>query len=486
VAGNVFDVELNPEPVATPAASDSEIPPIEISIDEANLSTETDPNGSFELSGDFSGPTTVRFSDPDSGEDFGTISVEVPSGSTVVLRDVGVRLDLDVPIQLPQRPIVLNLFGTLVRARCADNVVVVDGEDITKSPFTVNLHDGTEIVGPDGNPFPCDELVPGDRVGLDEGVVDLGDLSIDAVKLEVNPTRHPAEIIVIRRRGLVIRRNCSAGLIHFEDLELQDVIRLRVSGQTEILCAESGPPRPCGCSDVEPGKLIEVEGSRDPSMPTFIKALRVSVVPRPAQITRKIVGDVTSINCAAGRMRMTDVRLADSAAHATQRALAAVPIELTGATVFRCKNHEVPECACTDVNIRDRVEVEASLVAGAETRIRALAVTVVASPKTRVVGTAAEVDCASGRLLVKTHEEDFELVQIEGTTVIRRPRRKGLTCGDLAPGDRLNVRARLRATPDAGGGVLIAEEILVVARGTMPGPRATPIPVSYRRVSRRE
>jgi hypothetical protein len=60
---------------------------IRVSVEGFDPSTETDPDGSFLLSGGFSGPSVVRFEREDDGLDVRT-TVNVPKGGVLSLRNL--------------------------------------------------------------------------------------------------------------------------------------------------------------------------------------------------------------------------------------------------------------------------------------------------------------------------------------------------------------------------------------------------------------
>lgn len=83
-----------------------------IQVTVGGSATNTDPNGFFALTGPFSGPITVSFGN---GSRSFTVDVNVPAGSTVILRDVDLRNDGSAhPGHVDVR-----LRGTIVSASCA-------------------------------------------------------------------------------------------------------------------------------------------------------------------------------------------------------------------------------------------------------------------------------------------------------------------------------------------------------------------------------
>ncbi|MGH7898791.1 MAG: DUF5666 domain-containing protein [Candidatus Binatia bacterium] len=102
-----------------------------IHVSVGGLETETDSNGFFSITGPFSGPVTVSFGN---GNRTFTLTIDVPPGATVVLRDVFLRDDGTAE---PAGQGFFAIFGTLGEVSC----------DSTPQTLAVELGSQSIVVG---------------------------------------------------------------------------------------------------------------------------------------------------------------------------------------------------------------------------------------------------------------------------------------------------------------------------------------------------
>ena len=306
--GNVIEVQLAVEDDDAAAdgegagASVGDLDTVLVSIDDTDLETLTDVDGFFSLDGDFSGAVTVRFKNPDDGELFGTFPLDIAPGATVFLRDVEIRLDLDLdePV-IVNEPLHMNLAGTLSEIDCANGVLLVSGDPPGNSQFTLLVSADTELVDTEDVPLDCSDLTLGENVILEEGVVSLSDRTIDAVRLVADPEgRPPSRMeIRVRRRGVVLRAECEHGqVIHIADTKHHDLVRVEIVPETRLTCPNI---QACGCDDIAFGDVAEVWGVRQLVRADSLVAEEIKVEPNPDQFVRRVLtGDIKSITVRAG------------------------------------------------------------------------------------------------------------------------------------------------------------------------------------------
>jgi hypothetical protein len=448
VQGNVIEVRQ------AEAADGATIPTLIVSVDEApGIETTTDDAGSFLLAGEFAGQVTIRFRDRATDESLGTLGLDIALGSTVVLRDVEIRRDLDVPVQLPP-PLQLNLDGRVIEVDCAGAAVRVADEAAARNLFTLRLGHSTEIVEPDDTPRSCSDIRPGDPIRVEEGVVNLEDALIDAVKVRIAATEPTPEIIRVRRRGIVLRLQCGNNpRVSFQDSERTDIVRAVLSAETEIVCG-TDRPQPCDCADMEIGDLIDVTGLRRLDGPEAILATRVQIQRNlEASFITTSAGDVERIDCGAEILRVAVREPSDSPREVT------LALRLINETSYVCSGRRT--CTCEEIGAGDRVQIEARVFIDQQLLPEAIAVTVLASPQvTRLSGEAVGVDCALGELSLRTAGGAQVRVQLTRATVFEFEDQEPTTCVELA---RLPRRLMLSGFVRTIGGerVVVAATIRV-------------------------
>lgn len=418
VQGNVVEVRE--------AGAGATLPVLIVSLDEVpGIETTTDDTGAFVLAGEFAGPVTVRFRDRATNESLGALALHVALGSTLVLRDVEIRRDLDVPVQLLP-PLQLNLDGRVVGVDCAGAILQVADETQARNRFTLRLSASTEIAAADDMPRTCSDILPGDPIRVEEGVVDLEDSLIDAVKLRITPAEPRPGVIRIRRRGTLLRLRCTGNPgLSFQDSERSDVVQAVLSAETDILCG-TDRPQPCQCTDMVAGDLIDVSGVRRLDGPDVILATRVQVQRNlEDSFIANATGDVEDIDCGTGVLRAA-VRepLADAARPKT---LTLLLIRETG---YVCARRP---CTCEEIGAGDRVRMELRVFTDPERLPEGVQIAVLASPRVaQLRGELARIDCTAGELGLRTRGGTLVRVRLTRETVFELKDRQPTACAALA------------------------------------------------------
>jgi hypothetical protein len=466
VQGNVIDVQLDTgsegEGGGGSGAAGNGVVPVLVSIDDTQLETLTDVDGQFSLDGDFSGTVTVRFKNPNDGESLGTLSLEVAPGATVFLRDVEIRRDLDLAdAVMVGAPLQLNLAGTVSETDCANGVVVVVDDTVQRKAFTLRLNAATDLVDSKDNLLGCADLVRGAAVVLEEGILDLEDRSITAVRLVLEPGKRPVlrTEIQVARRGVVLRAECERGsVIYIVDSQLQDLVRVELTPATRLACVNEIS---CSCNDLRFGKVVEVRGVRRLAHAGTLVAEDVLVKPNPAQVlSRVLTADIADIDCAAMTALIIDVQLADPLLGETPADLPPVEVQLSPETKYLCGNRHPRECACDDLGRRYRVKLEAQIPLNGGP-FRVLTVTVVAEPRISVRGEVVAINCHSGRIEIRSGFGKRLLVRISPQTVIHHVNDEMLSCYDLAINRTVSVAGAFLDRPGLALPVILADEIVL-------------------------
>jgi hypothetical protein len=453
VQGNVIDVELSVDTEGN--GTGEELDPVLVRVEEAELETLTDQEGNFELSGDLAGSVTVSFSDPETRDTIGSVEVEVPAGSTVFLRDVEVRRDRQPSVVLPA-PLQFNLLGTVVVLDCTSALIVV--EDESGSRFPLRLRMTTQITNPTGGALTCEQIQIGNQIAVEEGVVDITNREIDAVKLVINPMRRqdeePLEIRV-RRRGVLLATDCDRRLLAFQDSELGDPVQVELRPETQLIC-EDQPQKECGCEDLAFGDLLVVEGIRRRDQRSRIIAARIVVTPTPQQVSVTLIGEIAQIDCAAQTLHADKLRLAGRPA--SDRSIS---VDLAEA-MFRCRALQLEDCACEDFGPRDLIELVVEVVEPPGPA-PATQVTLLATARTRLSARATMIDCLGRRLVVETGSGEQISVVLQSSTMIHLANGNRATCRQIGSGASLSVEGTIARRP-LNGPVLIADRITIVRR----------------------
>jgi hypothetical protein len=364
VSGNVVAVELNGTTTSGTTAAAVDLPvTLRVSIDEApGIDAIVDPQaGEFELSGDFAGPITLRFADADADHDLATLAVEVPSGTAVVLEDVEIGVN-HADFRVVRH---VGFLGNVTDIDCANGLLQVVDDAPMMHTFTVRLLADTQLRRRNGIPLTCTELRRGDRVAVEEGIVHAEEFVIDAVLLVVAPGRRAEEPIPVERRGNLVRAECDTGLLHVHDPGFADLVRVLITPETAIDCAGVAM---CTCADLQAADRLEIAGIIRPGRPGRIEAQHITVQARPASFPVRVVGMVREVDCASGHLRVNDPRVERHPA-----------LQLVAATEIVCVEPRPRRpCTCTDIAVRDHVEVDAIVYTDREgppdaTRVRVFA-----------------------------------------------------------------------------------------------------------------
>lgn len=478
VAGNVIDVQSESSAEADAAAAltagaaagAGSIASVLITIDEAGLETTTGSDGAFELAGELAGPTTLRFRDPQDRSLLGEVTVDVPPGATVFLRDVEIRRDLDVPVLHPD-PLVFNFVGDVADLDCAEGVLRVRGSDGGSSvELVLRLRDEEALVDAGGATVPCSTLRPGDRVALEEGVAALDANVVDAVRLVVDPSRGPdpqRSEFPATRRGVLLRADCAGALLVLQDDRHGDLVAVRIGADTVLECGEDTAP--CACDDLQLGDRVEARGVRRRGNLDVLEAAVVTVGRNAdAFVIERLSGDVEEIDCAGGSLTIGGLQLAEHALAAADR----VRVGLSSSTSYTCRAVAAEECGCEDVRLRDRVELRVLVpLDDPGATPEALEVFVVASRIQRIEGTVAAVSCRQDTIDIVARSGERTSLALGFSTLVRTPDGAVLACNQIEPGARVVVVARVVPARD-GPDTLVADEIIVLS-----GPPPTPTPV---------
>jgi hypothetical protein len=244
--------------------------PVRVSIDEVpGLETTTDEEGNFELSGNFAGSLTVRFTAPDvtAARQF-----DVPDESNLVLQDVvvsrgGVAVDT---VRL------LGFYGQITLVDCADRIVLVNDRRPVANQFLVRLSDDTVLGRGDGRAIRCADISPGNLVAI-EGAIRFADRTIEAVTLTVGPPRpgQKPPIIELRFRGRAVLVACAGGMLLLDDPNVGRT-RLRLAADTMIVDAAQ---QPIGCAAIHVGDFIQGRGLINTRRPGVVDARFLTVQP---------------------------------------------------------------------------------------------------------------------------------------------------------------------------------------------------------------
>lgn len=182
IAGNVVAVQ---ESLIARAG----VPRLEVRLEEVDAETETNDVGGFELSGDFAGPLTLRFSTL-GGRVLARLPLDVPAGSLLELEDleIGPQIPGGVrPHEVRQR----NVVGRVVQVNCEVPGFLL--RDDRGRPFRVLLDDETEIVlRATGEPGTCADMAVGSFVRV-EGTLRMTDAGplLEAAEVTVSADRPP-------------------------------------------------------------------------------------------------------------------------------------------------------------------------------------------------------------------------------------------------------------------------------------------------------
>jgi hypothetical protein len=320
VVGNVVDV-------ADAGGTSQGLPPVTVSIDEApELETTTDAEGNFALDGDFAGAVTLRFRTPDYAV---TQPVDVPSGAVLVLSD----LELSPGGVEAQAGRQIGFVGRVQAVDCAAGVLVVADRREPPNEFRVTLLPETIVQRRGGEPASCEDVAPGDQLGID-GVVTLRAGRV-VTALRVVLAAEPAPPDPVREvpfSGRVAAIACARGALTLAGDEART--RLLLSAGTSLTRRDGTP---LACEDLRLGDQATGLGRVRLARPGTIEATTVVVTPasRPG-VELRVAGFVTLVDCTAGTFELADGD-------------AVLLVHLTPDTVIE------PPLACRDIAPGDRL-----------------------------------------------------------------------------------------------------------------------------------
>jgi hypothetical protein len=294
ISGNVVDVQTStatsssPTPVA--------LPQIDVSIDDySNLTTKTDSNGNFMLSGNFAGTITLRFTAPQFQV---TQQLDVPSGSTIVLQDI----ELQPGSVVAQAARQLDFFGTVNFVDCSAGLLHIHEWRPGGMQFLVQLDDQTSYVeklvaSPD-----CTDIQVGTKVTV-EGTIDYATdpqtITALVVSISPQPPPPPQAQFDVRFTGAVAALDCSAGLVVVDDSVQRT--RVQLTSQTMIIGA-SGQRT---CQDLQLGDHVQGQGQIALPMLGMVEATQLDVTGPPTSgQPLRFVGFVTTVSCDNGALQL--------------------------------------------------------------------------------------------------------------------------------------------------------------------------------------
>jgi hypothetical protein len=250
ISGNVAAVD-------TSMRSTALMESVHVSIAEMpSIEDTTDADGNFELTGDFSGPVTVRFTAGQVGAT--TEPIDIPLGAEVVLSDVQLRAGVVRYV----KPQVRRFFGRIALVDCtvdvpgAAEILADDRKPATANQFLIRLSPDTVIIGGNGVVLQCNQLKNTDAIAI-EGVI-RSDRTIDAIVVVIAPPppTDAQPVVEVRFRGTVDIVNCTSGNIQMTD-DMAGERRLRLRARSVLVDAAL---QPTTCDTISVGSRIEGKG----------------------------------------------------------------------------------------------------------------------------------------------------------------------------------------------------------------------------------
>lgn len=346
ISGNIVSVSDH----AAPDESSALPFPIRVSIAEVpGIDSTTDADGTFQLSGDFSGSLTLQFANAIDGTSIGPLALEVPVGSQTVLENI--EIHTDAPLAERVRPTAVRQFAVVGRVdmiECAADgsaeALVSDGGR-PRRQLLVTLTADTELETRDGTALACADLTTGATVRVEGFVRD--DQTLVALVVVVAPPPLPGpgpQPRPERVRGKVDGVACARGVLEIEQQSGPDTLQriVRVTDDTEFLC-DSTHSGPCDCGAIAVGTRISVAGLIFPDRPGQISAELIVI--GATSIPVVTVGPIVSLACAAGGLSVQDETTGLTAR-----------VVLAADTAIRCRG-DLP-CRCAELHVRLRVRIE--------------------------------------------------------------------------------------------------------------------------------
>jgi len=218
-----------------------------IHVSIGGTAADTDPNGFFTLTGPFSGPVTVSFGN---GSQSFSIDIDVPAGSTVVLRDVDLRHDGSAH----PGSVDVRVRGIVVGTSCG-----TVPQTLTIAPasggsnVTIDLDANTKIKVDGQGGKTCVDLVNAVGERARARAVRQNDGSLLAERVKVQPTDVDDQDEV-EFRGTVTATSCP-----------DSITVARSDGQSVTVHVTSSTEFEDGATcDALAGQHVEVEGTTEP------------------------------------------------------------------------------------------------------------------------------------------------------------------------------------------------------------------------------
>ena len=242
--------------------------PVRVTIDEVpNLSTSTDADGSFELSGDLPGTVTVRFTT--AAVNF-PVLVDVPDGSNVVMENVVISRQVVETVR------VLGFFGQVAMVDCADGTLLVYDRRVSANQFLVRLSPDTVLARASGAAVQCQDINTGNLIAV-QGTLRLSDRTIDAVTVTLGPPPPgtPPPVVDIRFHGRAAVINCPGGILLLTD-PIVGRTRVKLTAQTVIANAAGERIQ---CEGIHAGDSVVGHGLITLRKPGVVEAIAMLVRP---------------------------------------------------------------------------------------------------------------------------------------------------------------------------------------------------------------
>ena len=289
VTGTGISASVSGNVVAVDAAAAALPFPIRVTVAEAPaVTTVTADDGTFALTGQFSGAITLQFSNAASGAALGPLPLEIPAGSVTVLENIEIDTAAPEPDRIRPRAVrQFDIGGRIDLVECGTDgtLLVTDGARPARQ-FLIALTADTEIVSGDGAPLDCTALRAGRRVRV-EGFLRLRTQTLVATQVIVGPLPAPSPDAPRRERfrGAVAAVACDVGQITLVQLTDGDAVRrqIRLTPDTEILCGADA--RPCRCAAIDIGDGLRGSGTIFPRAPGVVVADTVTVFPAAGPVT---------------------------------------------------------------------------------------------------------------------------------------------------------------------------------------------------------
>lgn len=335
ISGNVIDVQT--ASTGSAAADIATAPAVTVSIDGTAAQTSTDADGNFELSGNFSGLLSLRFTVPE----FQVVQLlDVPAGSAIVLQDVELRPD-GVQAQAARQ---LDFNGRVKLVDCTDGTLLVDDNRHNDRQFMVQLVVSTSIVRQSGEAASCGDIAEGRDVEVD-GYIQLQPDTTGATNRVITaltvtlapppPPQRPQPVQNVRFAGDIAAINCEEGFIVIDDSMHRS--RLRLSQRTVIGGTDQ---ERLSCVDLDLGDHIEGQGQINLVKPGTIDTSSIRVNTAPPAETLRVFGFVAAIDCSSGLLLLNDPT-------------SSMPVRLLPGTIL-VRDHNTP-VQCSDIRLGDRV-----------------------------------------------------------------------------------------------------------------------------------